>query len=331
MEREELLALMAKELPRLLQEHPEARYQLIGILAEVFARRDEFQEILASIREIIQRQEEHSRILQEHTRTLREHSHTLEEHTRTLREHSRILEEHTRTLQEHTRIIQEHSRTIERHTQILQEQSQAIQRHSQILEEHSRIIQEHSRTIERHSQILQEHSRTIERHSQILQEHSQTIQRQTQILEEHTNAIRSLIEQQQRLTEEVVKMGRTLSAVGARWGYLAEEAFRQGLEAIVAEQLGLKVEKWRWWDEEGFVFGRPDWIEVDVAINDEKHILVQIASSATRGEVAAFYRIGQLYERLKGVKPHLLFVAVFLDERAKELAQKLGVEVRTAP
>jgi hypothetical protein len=247
MEREELLALMVKELPRLLQEHPEARYQLIGILAEVFARRDEFQEILSSIREIIQRQEEHSRILQEHTLTLREHS--------------RILEEHTRT--------------------------------------------------------LQEHSRTIERHSQILQE--------------HTSAIRSLIEQQQRLTEEVAKMGRTLSAVGARWGYLAEEAFRQGLEAIVAERLGLKVEKWRWWDEEGFVFGRPDWIEVDVAIHDDEHILVQISSSATRGEIAAFYRIGQLYERLKGVKPHLLFVAVFLDERAKELAQKLGIEVRTAP
>jgi hypothetical protein len=282
MEREDLLALMVKELPRLLQEHPEARYQLIGILAEVFARRDEFQEILSSIREIIQRQEEHSRILQEHTLTLREHS--------------RILEEHTRTLQEHSRIIQEHSRTIERHSQILQEQS---------------------RTIERHSQILQEHSRTIERHSQILQE--------------HTSAIRSLIEQQQRLTEEVAKMGRTLSAVGARWGYLAEEAFRQGLEAIVAERLGLKVEKWRWWDEEGFVFGRPDWIEVDVAIHDDKHILVQISSSATRGEIAAFYRIGQLYERLKGVKPHLLFVAVFLDERAKELAQKLGIEVRTAP
>ncbi len=260
MEQEELLALMVKELPRLLQEHPEARYQIIGILAEVFARRDEFWEILSSIREIIQRQEEQNRILEEQTRTLQEQTQTLQEH----------------------------------------------------------------------SQILQEHSRTIERHSQILQEHSHTIQRQTQVLEEHTNAIRSLIEQQQRLTEEVVKMGRTLSAAGARWGYLAEEAFRQGLEAIAAEQLGLKVEKWRWWDEEGFVFGRPDWIEVDVAIHDEKHILVQISSSATRGEIAAFYRIGQLYERLKGVKPHLLFVAVFLDERVKELAQNLGIEVRTA-
>jgi len=310
MEREELLALMVKELPRLLQEHPEARYQLIGILAEVFARRDEFQEILSSIREIIRRQEEHSRILEEQTRTLREHSRILQEQTLTLREHSRILQEHTLTLREHSRILEEHTRT---------------------LQEHSRIIQEHSRTVERHSQILQEQSRTIERHSQILQEHSRTIERHSQILQEHTSAIRSLIEQQQRLTEEVAKMGRTLSAVGARWGYLAEEAFRQGLEAIVAERLGLKVEKWRWWDEEGFVFGRPDWIEVDVAIHDDEHILVQISSSATRGEIAAFYRIGQLYERLKGVKPHLLFVAVFLDERAKELAQKLGIEVRTAP
>lgn len=218
MEREELMALLAKELPRLLQEHPETRYQLIGMLAEVFVRKDEMQEILSFIREVIQRQEEHSR--------------------------------------------------------------------------------------------------TIERHSRIL--------------EEHTSAIRSLIEQQQRLTEEVAKMGRTLSAIGTRWGYLAEEAFRKSLEAIVAERLGLTMDKWRHWDEEGFVFGRPDWIEVDVAIHDDEHILVQISASATRGEVAAFYRIGQLYQRLKGVKPHLLFATVFLDERAKELAQKLNIEVRTA-
>jgi hypothetical protein len=111
MEREELLALMVKELPRLLQEHPEARYQLIGILAEVFARRDEFQEILSSIREIIQRQEEHSRILQEHTLTLREHSRILQEHTLTLREHSiRILEEHTRTCRSTVAGAQSHDR-----------------------------------------------------------------------------------------------------------------------------------------------------------------------------------------------------------------------------
>ena len=260
MEREELLSFLAKELPRFLQEHPEARYELMGLLAEVFARRDEFQEILAAIREVAQRQEEHSRALEEFGRTLQEHTRILNEHTETLREHTKTLEEFGRTLQEHTRILNEHS--------------QAIERHGRVLER--------------------------------------------------------LVEQQQRLTEEVTRVGRTLSALGVRWGYLAEDAFRQGMGTIVADWLGMTVTKWRYWDEAGIVFGRPAWVEVDVVIHDDRHILVQISSSATRGEVAAFYRIGQLYEQVHHVKPRLLLVTVFLDDRAKELAQQLGVEVRTA-
>jgi hypothetical protein len=281
MEREELLTLLAKELPRFLREHPEARYELMGLLAEVFARRDEFQEILSAIREVAQRQEEHSRILEAQGRILNEHTETLREHTKTLEEFGRTLQEHSRTLEEFGRILQEHSRILDEHTQTLRE--------------HSRVLQEHSQAIERHGRVLER-----------------------------------LVEQQQRLTEEVMRVGRTLSALGARWGYLAEDAFRQGMEAIVADWLGMTVTKWRYWDEAGIVFGRPAWVELDVVIHDDRHILVQISSSATRGEVAAFYRIGQLYEQVHHVKPRLLLVTVFLDERAKELAQQLGVEVRTA-
>ena len=281
MEREELLSFLAKELPRFLREHPEARYELMGLLAEVFARRDEFQEILSAIREVAQRQEEHSRILEAQGRILNEHTETLREHTKTLEEFGRTLQEHSRTLEEFGRILQEHSRILDEHTQTLRE--------------HSRVLQEHSQAIERHGRVLER-----------------------------------LVEQQQRLTEEVMRVGRTLSALGARWGYLAEDAFRQGMEAIVADWLGMTVTKWRYWDEAGIVFGRPAWVEVDVVIHDDRHILVQISSSATRGEVAAFYRIGQLYEQVHHVKPRLLLVTVFLDDRAKELAQQLGVEVRTA-
>ena len=281
MEREELLSFLAKELPRFLREHPEARYELMGLLAEVFARRDEFQEILSAIREVAQRQEEHSRILEAQGRILNEHTETLREHTKTLEEFGRTIQEHSRTLEEFGRILQEHSRILDEHTQTLRE--------------HSRVLQEHSQAIERHGRVLER-----------------------------------LVEQQQRLTEEVMRVGRTLSALGARWGYLAEDAFRQGMEAIVADWLGMTVTKWRYWDEAGIVFGRPAWVEVDVVIHDDRHILVQISSSATRGEVAAFYRIGQLYEQVHHVKPRLLLVTVFLDDRAKELAQQLGVEVRTA-
>jgi len=309
MEREELLSFLAKELPRFLREHPEARYELMGLLAEVFARRDEFQEILSAIREVAQRQEEHSRILEAQGRILNEH-------TETLREHTKTLEEFGRTLQEHTRILNEHTETLREHTKTLEEFGRTLQEHSRTLEEFGRILQEHSR-------ILDEHTQTLREHSRVLQEHSQAIERHGRVLER-------LVEQQQRLTEEVMRVGRTLSALGARWGYLAEDAFRQGMEAIVADWLGMTVTKWRYWDEAGIVFGRPAWVEVDVVIHDDRHILVQISSSATRGEVAAFYRIGQLYEQVHQVKPRLLLVTVFLDERAKELAQQLGVEVRTA-
>jgi hypothetical protein len=309
MEREELLTLLAKELPRFLREHPEARYELMGLLAEVFARRDEFQEILSAIREVAQRQEEHSRILEAQGRILNEH-------TETLREHTKTLEEFGRTLQEHSRILNEHTETLREHTKTLEEFGRTLQEHSRTLEEFGRILQEHSR-------ILDEHTQTLREHSRVLQEHSQAIERHGRVLER-------LVEQQQRLTEEVMRVGRTLSALGARWGYLAEDAFRQGMEAIVADWLGMTVTKWRYWDEAGIVFGRPAWVEVDVVIHDDRHILVQISSSATRGEVAAFYRIGQLYEQVHQVKPRLLLVTVFLDERAKELAQQLGVEVRTA-
>jgi hypothetical protein len=300
---------LAKELPRFLREHPEARYELMGLLAEVFARRDEFQEILSAIREVAQRQEEHSRILEAQGRILNEH-------TETLREHTKTLEEFGRTLQEHSRILNEHTETLREHTKTLEEFGRTLQEHSRTLEEFGRILQEHSR-------ILDEHTQTLREHSRVLQEHSQAIERHGRVLER-------LVEQQQRLTEEVMRVGRTLSALGARWGYLAEDAFRQGMEAIVADWLGMTVTKWRYWDEAGIVFGRPAWVEVDVVIHDDRHILVQISSSATRGEVAAFYRIGQLYEQVHQVKPRLLLVTVFLDERAKELAQQLGVEVRTA-
>jgi hypothetical protein len=42
---------------------------------------------------------------------------------------------------------------------------------------------------------------------------------------------------------------------GARWGLVAEEAFRSGLMGLVGRELGLRVERWSAYDEEGFVHG----------------------------------------------------------------------------
>jgi len=63
---------------------------------------------------------------------------------------------------------------------------------------------------------------------------------------------------------------RLIDAIGARWGILSEKAFREGLRGIVERELGLRIEKWIRWDGEGYVFGHPSAIDVDVSISDEK-------------------------------------------------------------
>jgi len=36
---------------------------------------------------------------------------------------------------------------------------------------------------------------------------------------------------------------RHISALGARWGLISEEAFREGLKGLLEKELGLKVER----------------------------------------------------------------------------------------
>ncbi len=76
------------------------------------------------------------------------------------------------------------------------------------------------------------------------------------------------------------------------------------------------------------VFGYRSVIEVDVLIKDRERILVEYEASVDRPDVAEIYRIDQLYEKVTGIKPKLMIVTPAIHKRAKELAQKLGVEVR---
>jgi len=46
-------------------------------------------------------------------------------------------------------------------------------------------------------------------------------------------------------------MERHISALGARWGLLSEEAFREGIRGVVERELGLRVERWVRFDGEG--------------------------------------------------------------------------------
>ena len=169
-------------------------------------------------------------------------------------------------------------------------------------------------------------------------------QEQIQALVEEVKALREAYATQQRqiqtLAEEIKNLREDfnilssrldikISALGARWGILSEEAFRAGLKVVVERHFGGSVRKWTYYDKDGFVFGYPSEIDVDVLVRDREHILIEIKAHVDRGDVLEFYRKGVLYEKVTGVKPKMIFVTPFAEERAFILATKMGIEIIT--
>ena len=70
-------------------------------------------------------------------------------------------------------------------------------------------------------------------------------------------------------------------------------------------------------------------VDVDLIVKDREHILVEVKSSVSRGDVYELWRIGKLYERIEGVKPKLVLVSPYIEDTAKKTAEKLGIETHT--
>ena len=141
------------------------------------------------------------------------------------------------------------------------------------------------------------------------------------------NELRRLREDFNRAFES---LSRRVDALGARWGLITEEVFREGMRGIIQKLLGVaEVSRWSRYDSDGEVYGRPSVVEVDLLIKDGVHILVEVKSSISKGDVLEFLRIGRFYEKVCGVKPRLVMISPYVDVRAYELAKDLGIEVYT--
>ncbi len=158
-------------------------------------------------------------------------------------------------------------------------------------------------------------------------------------MDRHEEELVKLREDMNKLREDMNKLRedmnrgfmlieRRISALGARWGLMSEEAFREGLRGILGKELGLTVERWTHYDSRGVVYGRP--AQVDVAVSDDKVLLIEVSSHVRRSDVAAFHRKARLYQEVTGRRPHkLIMVTPFIDDDAFRLALDMGVEVYT--
>ncbi|MEM1637251.1 MAG: DUF3782 domain-containing protein [Pyrobaculum sp.] len=161
-----------------------------------------------------------------------------------------------------------------------------------------------------------------------LQEQVKTLQKQVRTLQVQVSKHAKILEKH---TKAIAELTSKINALGTRWGIVSEEAFRESIKYLVEDLLkAYKVSKWTYYDKDGTVYGHPSYVEVDVLVRDNEHILVEFKSYADKPDVAELYRIGQLYEKVSGVKPRLLIVASAIRKRAKELADQLEVECRGA-
>jgi len=118
-----------------------------------------------------------------------------------------------------------------------------------------------------------------------------------------------------------------MGALGARWGLESEASFRKGLREILKD-VGFQTQRYLTFDEEGIVFDRPAQVELDVVVRDGKVFILEIKSSVSRGDVSVFARKVKFYEAREGVTvDRRILLSPFVEERARDLALQMGVEV----
>lgn len=188
-----------------------------------------------------------------------------------------------------------------------------------------------NRGFEKQGEILSRHGEILSRHEaelvKLREDMLEGFRRHSEILSRHEA---ELIRLREDMLEGFNLLRRHLDALGARWGILSESAFREGLKGILERELGLKVEKWVKYDQEGEVFGYPSLIDVDVTVKDGREILVEVKSHVDKADVRIFERKAKFYEKTEGRKPsRLIMVTPYVDDDALELAKHLGIEVYT--
>jgi len=153
-------------------------------------------------------------------------------------------------------------------------------------------------------------------------------------LDRHEAELVRLREDMNKLREDMIRgfelVESHISALGARWGIMAESAFRESLKGLLEKELGYRVEKWTVFDEAGKVYGYPSVVDVDVTVSDGKLILIEVSSHMKASDITTFKRKAELYMEKTGKRPDkLVVVTPYIDDTAQKAAKELGIEVYT--
>jgi hypothetical protein len=196
------------------------------------------------------------------------------------------LEEIIKRLEKHDEKFNEILERLDRHEEELrklrEDMIQGFRRHDEIMEKHA---QEITRLREDMNKLREDMILGFRRHDEILERHEKEI-----------------IKLREDMNKGFQLINRRIDALGARWGIMSEEAFREGLRGLLEKELGFKIEKWTVYDQAGKVYGYPSVVDIDVILKDEKTILVEVSSHIKKSDIIIFKKKAELYEEETGRK-----------------------------
>ncbi|OYT44135.1 MAG: hypothetical protein B6U85_10460 [Desulfurococcales archaeon ex4484_42] len=194
-------------------------------------------------------------------------------------------------------------------------------------------IEERQQKLEERQQRLEERMVRLEERQQRLEERQQRLEERFAKLEERFIRLeerqQKLEERIGRVEEELRDFKRFINVIAHRFGVITKDAFRESMKYVIEEALGVaRVGRWVYEDRDGYVYGHSSIIEVDLVVRDREHILIEVKSRVGKDDLAELKRIGELYEKVMGVRPKLVMISGFMDRGVKRLAKALGIELR---
>ena len=291
---EEIRELIANEFPRLITQNPEIRYELIGVMSETFAKKEDITAILNELKQMREESERQRVEFRQEMQVLREESNRLREESEQQWAHFR---QEMAVLREESNRLREES----------EQQWAHFRQEMAVLREESNRLREESE------------QRWVE-----FREEMQVLREESNRLREESRASRAYID------DELKRFHHTVQGLGARWGLMSEEAFLNGLAAILTDELGFRVERYEGYDDSGSVFGQPEQVEMDVIIRNGLVVAIEIKSSVTRGDLSLFQRKIAFFEQTENVTVNRrIFISPFVDPNAVGLAARMGIELYT--
>jgi hypothetical protein len=143
--------------------------------------------------------------------------------------------------------------------------------------------------------------------------------------------VEGLGERVEGLDDAVRRLSMRIDALGARWGIIAEETFKEGVRELLRDA-GFVVERLAYDDREGCVYGEPATVEADVIARDGVAVLAEMTSAARRVDVFVARRKAELYQHVTGRRvDRVVIITPFVHDKdpaaLRRRAEELGVRV----